>query len=138
MRGFISAANGVLEKFFSQKPRRDCGGARESSNNHEKNLLGLFDGKSRVEIRLSVRRTSFVMTLPESSGNDRRTNPGAQLDTAATQMGENGAPITRSAPTGKSHHQAESVFGAPAAVSSCAPIRRLARKKILLGCADCQ
>jgi hypothetical protein len=29
----------------------------------------------------------------------------------------NGAPITRSARTGKSHHQAESVFGAPAAGS---------------------
>src|ERR1700690_2260916 len=35
-------------------------------------------------------------------------------------MGTNGAPITRSARTSKSHRQAESVFGAPAVGSNCA------------------
>jgi hypothetical protein len=59
MRGFISTANCVLERFF-QKPWKDCGEARESSNNHEKNLTSLFDWKSWVDIRLMRSRKQVL------------------------------------------------------------------------------
>jgi len=58
MRGFISAANCVLEKIF-QKPRRDRGEACAPSNNYEKNLPRLFDGESRVDVHLMRSTTKF-------------------------------------------------------------------------------
>jgi hypothetical protein len=61
---------------------------------------------------------------------------GRNLMSPSRKMGKNGAPITRSARTGKSHHQAESVFDAPAAVSNCAQVKAMPMN--LLGMPACR